>query len=72
MNISKLKSYHIIFLCCIICIILVLNSNHINNIKLKNRQNKEEAALFNKIISLRKLQGDTPVVPHQNPEEEDE
>ena len=71
-NISKLKSYHIIFLGCIIGIILVLNSNHINDIKFKNKHKNKEEALFNKIISLRKLQGDTPVVPPQNPEEEED
>ena len=71
-NISKLKSYHIIFLGCILGIILVLNSNHINDIKLKNKQKNKEEALFNKIISLRKLQGDAPVVPPQNPEEEED
>ena len=53
--ISKLKSYHIIFFGCILGMIFVLNSDSVNEQKLKMKQNKEQIALFNKIISKRKL-----------------
>ena len=69
--ISKLKSYHIIFFGCILGMILVLNSDSVNEQKLKMKQNKEQIALFNKIISKRKLQAIAPVNP-QPEEEEDE
>ena len=54
--ISKLKSYHIIFFGCILGILLVLHSNDVNEQKLKMKQNKEQIAFFDKIISKRKLQ----------------
>lgn len=63
--ISKLKSYHIIFFGCILGMILVLNSDSVNEQKLKMKQNKEQIALFNKIISKRKLQAIAPVNPQQ-------
>ena len=69
--ISKLKSYHIIFFGCILGMILVLNSDSVNEQKLKMKQNKEQIALFNKIISKRKLQAIAPVNP-QPEEVEDE
>ena len=69
--ISKLKSYHIIFFGCILGMILVLNSDSVNEQKLKMKQNKDQIALFNKIISKRKLQAIAPVNP-QPEEEEDE
>ena len=51
--------------------ILVLNSDSVNEQKLKMKQNKDQIALFNKIISKRKLQAIAPVNP-QPEEEEDE
>ena len=50
----------------------MLNSNYVNEQKIKMKQNKEQIALFNKIISKRRLQeaNPTPVNPQQ--EEEDE
>ena len=66
--ISKLKSYHIIFFGCILGIILMLNSNNVNEQKLKMKQNKDQIALFNKIISKRNLEEANPV----NPQEEDD
>ena len=55
LNISKLKSYHIILLGSILGIILVLNSNYVNNQKLKIKVDKEQKAFFDRLISKRKL-----------------
>ena len=53
---SKLKSYHIILLGCLLGFLLVLNSNRVNEEKLRIYQNKKEKAFFNRLISQRKLQ----------------
>ena len=70
--ISKLKSYHIIFFGCILGIILVLNSNNVNEQKFKMKQNKDQIALFNKIISKRNLQEANPVNTVNPPQDGDE
>ena len=53
---SKLKSYHIFLLGCLLGVLLVLNSNYVNEKKLKIQQDKKEQALFNRLISQRRLQ----------------
>ena len=55
LNISELKSYHIILLGSILGIILVLNSNQVNDKKLKIKQDKEQKAFFERLIYKRKL-----------------
>ena len=55
LKISKLKSYHIILLGCLLGAFLVLNSNSVNEEKLKIQKNIEDQAFFNRIISKRKL-----------------
>ena len=69
--ISKLKSYHIIIFGCILGIILVLNSNSVNQKKLKEKESKEQIAFFNKIISQRKLQQLNPGTPQDEDEDEE-
>ena len=60
-TISKLKSYHIIVLGCILGTILLFNSNKVNEHKATMKLNQEKSDLFNTIISIRRL-----------PEEEEE
>ena len=69
--ISKLKSYHIIIFGCILGIILVLNSNSVNQKKLKEKETKEQIAFFNKIISQRKLQQLNPGTSQEEDEDEE-
>ena len=64
--ISKLKSYHIIILGCILGCLLTFNSNYINEQKATMKLNKEKSELFDRIISKRRLQeiqeGDEDVI----------
>ena len=70
LDISKLKSYHIFLLGCLLGVLLVLNSNHVNEDKFRIQQNKKEEALFNRLIGKRKLQEDPLVEPNVEEEEE--
>ena len=67
---SKLKSYHIILLGCLLGFLLVLNSNRVNEEKLRIYQNKKEKAFFNRLIFQRKLQGipDPPTLVEEEEE----
>ena len=69
LNTSKLKSYHIILLGCLLGVLLVLNSNRVNEEKFRIQQNKRENAFFNRLITKRKLQ-ETPLDLANNEEEE--
>ena len=64
--ISRLKSYHIIILGCILGCLLIFNSNYINEQKATMKLNKEKSELFDRIISKRRLQeiqeGDEDVI----------
>ena len=60
LEISKLKAYHFILLGCLLGILLVVNSNYVNQKKLKIQQEKNEQALFNRLISQRRLQDNSP------------
>ena len=60
LEISKLKAYHFILLGCLLGILLVLNSNYVNQKKSKIQQDKNEQALFNRLISQRRLQDNSP------------
>ena len=59
---TKLKFYHFILFGCLFGCLLIINSNHVNNKKMKIKLNKEKGELFDKIISKRHLQQLTPVV----------
>ena len=52
---SKFNTINIILLGCIFGILLVLNSNYVNEKKAQVKLNKEQDALFKKLISKRKL-----------------
>ena len=57
--ISKLNSFHIIILGCILGSIFILNSNNVNRQKETMKLNQEKRVLFNKIISKRRLDEET-------------
>ena len=64
---SKLKFYHIILFGCLLGVILMMNSNYVNNKRAEFKLNIEKRDLFNKIIYGRKLEGDdTPGANNQN------
>ena len=54
-NFSKFNTIYIILFGCIFGILLVLNSNYVNEKKAQVELNKEQDALFKKLISKRKL-----------------
>ena len=56
---SKLNSFHIILLGCILGCLLVINSNHVNEKKAQIKLSKEQDALFNRIVSKRKLESNS-------------
>lgn len=58
---SKINSFHIILLGCILGSLLILNSNNVNNQKAQLNLYKEKDALFNRILTKRKLE-ETPIV----------
>ena len=64
--ISRLKSYHIIILGCVLGCLLTFNSNYINEQKATMKLNKEKSELFDRIISKRRLEeiqeGDEDVI----------
>ena len=51
----KLKPYHILFLSCLFCSILILNSNYVNNKRALEKRNKEQEQLFDRLIQKRQL-----------------
>ena len=71
-NKSKLKSYHLILFGSLLGLLLVLNSNRVNESKFKINQNKKEKALFDKIISKRRLQAYPLRKMEDNEENEEE
>ena len=56
--IQKLKPYHIILFACILCPLLIINSNRVNEIRGKENLYKEKKKIFENIISTRKLDED--------------
>ena len=52
---SKLQFYHIIFLGCFLGIVLMINSNFVNNERTVIKLNKEKSEFFEKIVYGRKL-----------------
>ena len=55
--VSKLKPYHIILISCLLCTVMIFNSNHINEQRAKQRLNKEMSQNYNEMMALRRLQG---------------
>jgi len=70
---SKLKFYHFILLGCLLGVILIVNSDYVNNKKAENKLNQEKRDLFDKIVYGRKLEG-TPANsnPVQSGDDEEE
>ena len=58
---SKLNSIHIILLGCILGCLLIINSNHVNEKKAQIKLSKEQDALFNRIVSKRKLEANSKI-----------
>ena len=56
--IQKLKPYHIILFACILCPLLIINSDRVNEKRTKENLNKEKKKIFENIISTRKLDED--------------
>ena len=54
-NTSKLKTYQIFLLSCLLGTIMIFNSNHVNYNRNLAKLNKEKGELFDNIISKRKL-----------------
>ena len=65
---SKLKTYHIFFISCLLTTFMVLNSNRVNEARTLKKENEKADTLFSKIISLRNLDASTGTVNHQNSE----
>ena len=70
---SKLKFYHFILLGCLFGVILIVNSDYVNNKKAEIKINQEKRDLFEKIVYGRKLE-ETPTNgnPIQSSEDEEE
>ena len=52
---EKLKPFHIIILSCLLCSVLIINSNYVNQQRELKKLNAEKDQLFTRIISSRKL-----------------
>lgn len=57
--VSKLKPYHIILISCLLCTIMILNSNYVNEQRAKERLNKEMSETYIEMMSLRRLEGNS-------------
>ena len=57
--VSKLKPYHIILISCLLCTVMILNSNYVNEQRAKERLNKEMSETYNEMMSLRRLEGNS-------------
>jgi len=52
----RLKTYHIFLLSCLLCSVLIINSNYVNEQRSKKKLTTQNNKLFNDVISLRKLE----------------
>ena len=68
---SKIKSYHIFILGCLLSSLLILNSNYANNQRATEKLNREKSKLFDKIISGRKLDGEETTEGEEETNNED-
>ena len=63
---SKLKSYHIFLMSCLLTTFMILNSNRVNEAKTLQKENERANSLFAKIITLRNLDTSSEPVTHHN------
>ena len=70
--IKKIKFYHILILGCLLCPLLISNSNRVNRQRAEEKLNEEKSRLFNKIISGRYLEGEEKEKEKEKEEEEEE
>ena len=63
---SKLKSYHIFLISCLLTTFMILNSNRVNEAKTLQKENERANSLFAKIITLRNLDTSSEPVSHHN------
>ena len=63
---SKLKSYHIFLMSCLLTTFMILNSNRVNEAKTLQKENERANSLFAKIITLRNLDTSSEPVSHHN------
>ena len=56
---TNIKPYYMILLSCLLCTLLMLNSNYVNEQRAKEKLNQERKEFFGKIMSLRKLESNT-------------
>ena len=69
--IKKIKYYHILILGCILCPLLIVNSNIVNRKRAEEKLNEEKSRLFDKIIAGRFLDGE-PEEKEKEKEKEEE
>ena len=55
-NSKQLKYYHFIILSCVLCIIFIINSNHVNKKRFLNKLNQVKNGIYENIKTLRNLQ----------------
>ena len=56
---TRINPYYMILLSCLLCTILMLNSNYVNEQRAKERLNQERKDFFDQMMSLRKLEPQT-------------
>ena len=57
--VSKLKPYHIILFSCLLCSVLIINSNNINEKRAQIKLSKEKTQAYEEIMALRRLEGES-------------
>ena len=57
--VSKLKPYHIILFSCLLCSVLILNSNHVNEQRAQIKLSKEKTQAYEEMMALRRLEGES-------------
>ena len=56
--VSKLKPYHIILFSCLLCSVLIINSNHVNEQRAQIKLSKEKTQAYEEMMALRRLEGE--------------
>ena len=54
---SMLKPFHMFLISCLLCSLMILNSNYVNEKRSKERLKEEIIEAYNEIMPLRRLQG---------------